>query len=65
MTSKDLKKVGDIWVCRNASNVCTRFFFVYDDTAAHAVVFDTRQSECKKEISHAVEHIGNFRKSRK
>jgi poly [ADP-ribose] polymerase 6/8 len=64
VTSKDLKKNGDIWVCPNTDHVCTRFFFVYDDMAS-AVQFDTRHSQCKREINHAVEHIRNFKKGTK
>ena len=64
VTSKDLRKNGDIWVCPNTDHVCTRFFFVYDDMA-NAVNFDTRQSQCKREINHAVEHIRNFKKRAK
>lgn len=65
VTSKDLKGSGDIWVCPNTDNVCTRFFFVYDDSTSSVVQFDTRDSQCKKEINHAVEHVQNFKKTRK
>lgn len=61
VTSKDLRRSGDIWVCPNADHVCTRFFFVYDDISSTAT-FDTRKSQCKKEIDHAVEHIRNFKR---
>lgn len=64
ITSKDLRRNGDIWVCPNADYVCTRFFFVYDDTLSSTATFDTRKSQCKKEIDHAVEHIRNFKKSK-
>lgn len=67
ITSRDLRRNGDIWVCPNADYVCTRFFFVYDDALqlSSIATFDTRKSQCKKEIDHAVEHIRNFKKSRK
>ncbi|KAF4017071.1 hypothetical protein G4228_008805 [Cervus hanglu yarkandensis] len=31
ITSKDLQKHGNIWVCPVSDHVCTRFFFVYED----------------------------------
>uniref|UniRef100_A0A8C1VWT6 PARP catalytic domain-containing protein n=1 Tax=Cyprinus carpio TaxID=7962 RepID=A0A8C1VWT6_CYPCA len=31
ITSKDLQKHGNIWVCPISDHVCTRFFFVYED----------------------------------
>ena len=67
VTSRELKKRGDIWVCSDPNNVCTRFFFVYDESSSNnsQVAFDTRQSHCKKEINHAIEHIRSFKKSRK
>ena len=65
VTSKDLKKSGDIWVCPNSDHVCTRFFFVYDETSNSTAKFDTRQGNCKKEIDHAIAHIRAFKKFNK
>jgi poly [ADP-ribose] polymerase 6/8 len=62
VTSKDLKKHNDIWVCPNTDHVCTRFFFVYEGSMDNTDSFDTRQSQCKKEINHAVAHIRQFKK---
>ena len=68
VTSKELKRSGDVWVCPNTDHVCTRFFFVYDNTkfdASNNAKFDTRQSQCKKQINHAIEHIGHFMKRKR
>lgn len=62
VTSKELRKNSDIWVCPNSDHVCTRFFFVYEGGSRNEAVFDTRQSQCKKEINHAMEHIRKFKK---
>ena len=64
VTSKDLKKSGDIWVCPNGDNVCTRFFFVYDDSCGYSDNLDTRKGDFRKEIDHATEHIRAFRKKK-
>ena len=63
MTSKDLKKSGVIWVCPNSDHVCTRFFFVFDQSPnlTQMDVIDTRVSKYKRQIDHAVAHINRFR----
>ncbi len=60
--SKDLKKTGDIWVCPNPDNVCTRFFFVYDERGGHNNELDTRNADFRKEIDFATAHIGRYKK---
>lgn len=60
VTSKELKRHHDVWVCPSSDDVCTRFFFVYNMHAkdfASAQDLDTRTVEFKKEIDHAVAHI--------
>ena len=64
MTSKDLRRSGDIWVCPNSDHVCTRFFFVYDEYADGSVTADntdTRTQKFKQEIDHAMSHVGAFK----
>ena len=66
VTTKELKRSGDIWVCANSDHVCTRFFFVYDDSSNYGQdtsnSIDTRVSKFKAEIDHAVAHIHSFKK---
>ena len=63
VTSKELKRSADIWVCPNSDHVCTRFFFVYDDLSSYGSSnMDTRVAKFKAEIDHAVAHIHSFRK---
>lgn len=62
VTSKDLRRNGNIWVCPNSDHVCTRFFFVYDENSVSAGNLDTRKTDFQKEIQHAVGHIRAFRK---
>ena len=66
VTSKELRRSREVWVCPNMDHVCTRFFFVYDSATWFNIgsdtAFDTRQSQCKKEINHAIQHISMFRK---
>ena len=63
VTSKDLKRTGDIWVCPNSDHVCTRFFFVFDNSQGYQnEVVDTRVPKYKKQIDHAVAHLKRFRK---
>lgn len=64
VTSKDLRRSGDIWVCPNSDHVCTRFFFVYDEYADGSVTADntdTRTQKFKQEIDHAMSHVGAFK----
>ena len=66
VTSKDLKRSGDIWVCPNSDHVCTRFFFVYDDYSnCGSSNMDTRSPKHKAEVDHAVAHIHSFKKPTK
>ncbi|XP_051794576.1 protein mono-ADP-ribosyltransferase PARP6 isoform X3 [Acanthochromis polyacanthus] len=37
ITSKDLQKHGNIWVCPVSDHVCTRFFFVYEQISYHDI----------------------------
>lgn len=69
VTTKELKRSGDIWVCPNSDHVCTRFFFVYDDSSSYgqstSYNIDTRVAKFKAEIDHAVAHIRSFKKPTK
>ncbi|XP_064390891.1 protein mono-ADP-ribosyltransferase PARP8-like [Halichondria panicea] len=62
VTSKNLNKSGDIWVCPNSDHVCTRFFFVFDKDQNHKDPVDTRQPKYREQIDHAMEHISKFRR---
>ena len=63
VTTKELKRSGNIWVCPNGDHVCTRFFFVYDDSPDCAQGdIDTRVGKFRAEIDHAVAHIHTFKK---
>ena len=55
ITSKDLKKNNDIWVCPNSDYVCTRFFFVYDTSTS--VSIDTASQKFQNEIDNAMAYI--------
>ena len=57
VTSKELKRSGDIWVCSNSEHVVTRFFFVYDNNSAtsQASSLHTESNKAfKQEIMYAV-----------
>ncbi|XP_041376441.1 protein mono-ADP-ribosyltransferase PARP6-like [Gigantopelta aegis] len=54
ITSPDLKKHGDIWVCPKDCHVCTRFFFVYEDGQVGDNAMHTQVQKYKEEISKAV-----------
>ncbi|XP_019849462.1 PREDICTED: poly [ADP-ribose] polymerase 6-like [Amphimedon queenslandica] len=57
VTSKELRRSGDIWVCSNSEHVVTRFFFVYDTNSAtsEASSLHTETNRAfKQEIMHAV-----------
>ena len=53
-------------MCSNSDHVCTRFFFVYDDSSDYGQgasnSIDTRVSKFKAEIDHAVAHIHSFKR---
>ena len=55
VTSKELRKSGDIWVCSIADHVVTRFFFVYDEVGqSRAYTIHTQNKDFKQEITHAI-----------
>ena len=63
VTSKDLKKSGDIWVCPNPDHVVTRFFFVYDNTQSRAYCeCNTQVAAFRQEILHAIQLAQQLRK---
>ena len=56
VVNKNLRNTkGDIWVCPNPDYVCTRFFFVYDNSMS--VNNSTDTPEFRREIDHAMEYI--------
>ena len=56
VTSKELKRSGDVWVCPNSDHVVTRFFFVYDrHTHDRAFSLHTENKAFRQEIMHAIE----------
>lgn len=56
VTSKELQKSGDIWVCPNPDHVVTRFFFVYDQHSYNqASSIYTQEKNFKSEITLAIE----------
>lgn len=55
VTSKELRRNGDIWVCSIADHVVTRFFFVYDEMGqSRAHTIHTQKKDFKQEITHAI-----------
>ena len=62
VTTPNLKKSNDIWVCPNTDHVCTRFFFVFDKDLNPKDAVDTRKPEYMEQINHAMEHISKFRR---
>ncbi|XP_041374194.1 protein mono-ADP-ribosyltransferase PARP6-like [Gigantopelta aegis] len=54
ITSPDLKKHGDIWVCPKDCHVCTRFFFVHEEDQVGYIDVHTQDQKYKEEISKAV-----------
>lgn len=63
--SQQLKKSGDIWVCPNSDDVCTRFFFVFDNALeCQREVVDTRLPKYRKQIDHAVAHLKQFKRKK-
>lgn len=50
ITSKDLQKHGNIWVCPISDHVCTRFFFVYEDGQVGDANINTQDVRIQKEI---------------
>ncbi|CAH1796120.1 unnamed protein product [Owenia fusiformis] len=54
VTTKELKKHGNIWVSPNPDHVCTRFFFVYEDGQVGGNNIDTQNEAHRKEILKAL-----------
>ncbi|XP_051545717.1 protein mono-ADP-ribosyltransferase PARP6-like isoform X2 [Myxocyprinus asiaticus] len=54
ITSKDLQKHGNIWVCPISDHVCTRFFFVYEDGQVGDANINTQDARIQKEILRAI-----------
>ncbi|XP_023679063.1 protein mono-ADP-ribosyltransferase PARP8 [Paramormyrops kingsleyae] len=54
ITSPDLDKHGDIWVVPNTDNVCTRFFFVYEDGQVGDTNINTQDSSIHREILRVI-----------
>ncbi|XP_071110322.1 protein mono-ADP-ribosyltransferase PARP6-like [Haliotis cracherodii] len=54
LTSSNLKKNNDIWVCPSMDHVCTRFFFVYEDGQVGDNTINTQKDRYKQEIMRAV-----------
>ena len=62
VTSKDLKKSGDIWVCPQSDHVVTRFFFVYDQIGLQTTDLNTQDKDFKKEITYAIQLAQKLKK---
>uniref|UniRef100_A0A8C0HTF3 Poly [ADP-ribose] polymerase n=1 Tax=Balaenoptera musculus TaxID=9771 RepID=A0A8C0HTF3_BALMU len=54
ITSKDLQKHGNIWVCPVSDHVCTRFFFVYEDGQVGDANINTQDPKIQKEIMRVI-----------
>ncbi|XP_047219551.1 protein mono-ADP-ribosyltransferase PARP6a isoform X1 [Girardinichthys multiradiatus] len=54
ITSKDLQKHGNIWVCPVSDHVCTRFFFVYEDGQVGDANINTQEPKVQKEIMRVI-----------
>uniref|UniRef100_A0A8C2FXW0 Poly [ADP-ribose] polymerase n=1 Tax=Cyprinus carpio TaxID=7962 RepID=A0A8C2FXW0_CYPCA len=54
ITSKDLQKHGNIWVCPVSDHVCTRFFFVYEDGQVGDANINTQEPKIQKEIMRVI-----------
>ncbi|XP_067091080.1 protein mono-ADP-ribosyltransferase PARP6-like [Osmerus mordax] len=50
ITSKDLLRHGNIWVCPTPDHVCTRFFFVYENGQVGDANINTQDVQIQKEI---------------
>ncbi|XP_035858833.1 protein mono-ADP-ribosyltransferase PARP6-like isoform X2 [Sander lucioperca] len=50
ITSKDLQKHGNIWVCPISDHVCTRFLFVYENGQVGDVHINTQEARIHREI---------------
>ncbi|XP_069564206.1 protein mono-ADP-ribosyltransferase PARP6-like [Brachyistius frenatus] len=54
ITSKDLQKHGNIWVCPVSDHVCTRFLFVYENGQVGDVHINTQQARIQREILQVI-----------
>ncbi|XP_069384370.1 protein mono-ADP-ribosyltransferase PARP6-like isoform X2 [Paralichthys olivaceus] len=54
ITSKDLQKHGNIWVCPISDNVCTRFLFVYENGQVGDVHINTQEAKIHREIVQVI-----------
>ncbi|KAF4081425.1 hypothetical protein AMELA_G00161060 [Ameiurus melas] len=54
ITSKDLQKHGNIWVCPVPDHVCTRFFFVYEDGQVGDANINTQEARIQREILRVI-----------
>uniref|UniRef100_A0AAQ5YPX1 Poly [ADP-ribose] polymerase n=1 Tax=Amphiprion ocellaris TaxID=80972 RepID=A0AAQ5YPX1_AMPOC len=54
ITSKDLQKHGNIWVCPIPDHVCTRFLFVYENGQVGDVHINTQEATIQREILQVI-----------
>ncbi|XP_056243580.1 protein mono-ADP-ribosyltransferase PARP6-like isoform X1 [Seriola aureovittata] len=54
ITSKDLQKHGNIWVCPTSDHVCTRFLFVYENGQVGDVHINTQEARIHREILQVI-----------
>ncbi|XP_041650542.1 protein mono-ADP-ribosyltransferase PARP6-like [Cheilinus undulatus] len=54
ITSKELQKHGNIWVCPISDHVCTRFLFVYENGQVGDVQINTQEAKIHKEILQVI-----------
>uniref|UniRef100_A0AAQ4PSG7 Poly [ADP-ribose] polymerase n=1 Tax=Gasterosteus aculeatus aculeatus TaxID=481459 RepID=A0AAQ4PSG7_GASAC len=54
VTSKDLQKHKDIWVCPVSDHVCTRFLFVYENGQVGDVHIDTQEPRIHEDILQSI-----------
>ncbi|XP_029289868.1 protein mono-ADP-ribosyltransferase PARP6-like isoform X1 [Cottoperca gobio] len=54
VTSKDLQKHGNIWVCPVPDHVCTRFLFVYENGQVGDVHIDTEEARIHRDILQVI-----------
>ncbi|XP_041853993.1 protein mono-ADP-ribosyltransferase PARP6-like [Melanotaenia boesemani] len=54
ITSKNLQKHGNIWVCPVSDHVCTRFLFVYENGQVGDMHINTQEEQIQKEILQVI-----------
>ncbi|XP_055778085.1 protein mono-ADP-ribosyltransferase PARP6-like isoform X2 [Salvelinus fontinalis] len=54
ITSKELQKHGDTWVCPISDHVCTRFFFVYENGTVGDADINTQNIRIEQEIIRVI-----------